>query len=1122
MKFFFNHCFDKRRFNKFINWFFQNQNCPHLETIVFLEKLKNLGFISATQAGVSISIEDLKIPTLKSNLLLTAEQSSMNQYLTPIETSQAILEIWNRTSEKLKYQVVQSFQISDLFNPVYMMAFSGARGNISQIRQLVAMRGLMADPLGQIIDFPIRSNFREGLTLTEYLICCSGARKGIVDTALRTASSGYLTRRLVDVAHHVVISQIDCETSKSIILEDLYDDNKKILSLQQRLVGRILAQTLIDDHLGVIGSKNQEITHSLSHQLCQFHQTIFLRSPLTCESPQFLCQLCYGWNLAEGQLVSIGEAVGILAAQSIGEPGTQLTMRTFHTGGVFTGILIDQTYAPFSGHAHYPSNCAGVLIRTTRGQIAFLSKNTTCLEIHHKANNQFQLFVPPLTLLYTPQGAFVHKNQLLATSGDHRFLSFVENEQQIFCFCSGQLYFENLILVEKTLQNLGEFWILFGQTAHFKQVSFHKFDLINNHVAFKQIQIHSIAKAITSSLQSFSIDFVFFKKIAYYNSTLKSIQTWMAGLRLQSKYDYKFNHIYVHHYNPLVNNQWTTTLAPKQVHWNLPLIIWNWQTGASIRKFYFLIVFFKQFIHSRKHHRCFEILNNRLGSCCFLKIQFLPLGFCINSQPALKRWPWFFETFFINSIVYDFPEGYWPSRHRWRGIMMFDGFYKTSDVTEISKHSFFNNVKQIKQITIDLYFNSFFNILSKFVCLQNNHTRFFNPSPKKIILQNFEIFFWTKPYFAHWAVKKMDNDNLCYRIFPLIHDNKKFNVYLNGICAINCSAAAAQSILYNQNLKLMISQSEIIRDDYHPRLIQRKIFANPIAQIFVRFYVPIKIGEVVTFESQKIIFNSFEHIFCYKITNLQNSPVLGKVYPSGLLNNKLFTKSGQLISRTENHILFRGAYMYLINNQSILHGTNGQIVNQNDHICTVFSNKSKTEDIIQGIPQIEHIFEARKKSKYSFHEIVMCSKNLFDFEKTILIYLTNIQKSVLNNIQRIYCTQGIHISDKHIEVIVRQITSNVLIIDPGQTGLLCGEIIEYQWAQRAQTSQIFCNQIIYEPLLIGMTKTCLQTASFISAASFQETTRVLSRAAFQNQIDFLRGLKQNVILGNIIPAGTGF
>ena len=231
--------------------------------------------------------------------------------------------------------------------------------------------------------------------------------------------------------------------------------------------------------------------------------------------------------------------------------------------------------------------------------------------------------------------------------------------------------------------------------------------------------------------------------------------------------------------------------------------------------------------------------------------------------------------------------------------------------------------------------------------------------------------------------------------------------------------------------------------------------------------------------------------------------------------------AGQLIAKTGHIFLYRKATTHLLNNQSILYVQQGEIISKNQRLYSVFYSQSKTGDIVQGIPKIEEIFEARKKSKYSLHKLPIFSKDFLFFEKKIIKYLQSLQKSVLNSIQRIYCGQGIHISDKHIEIIVRQMTANVIILEPGQTGLLCGEIVALHWVRR--TNSLFTsNQVIYEPIFLGMTKTCLETSSFLSAASFQETTRILSRAALQNQIDFIRGLKQNVILGNLIPIGTGY
>jgi DNA-directed RNA polymerase subunit beta' len=428
---FFNQCFDKGRLKNFVLWFLKNygQN----KTVKLVEQLKNIGFEYASKAGISLGIDDLKIPFTKYDLIFEAEKTTTNtihQYvrgeITGVERFQRLIDTWHRTSESLKQEVIDYFEATDILNPVYMMAFSGARGNISQVRQLVGMRGLMADPQGQIIDFPIRSNFREGLTLTEYLISSYGARKGIVDTALRTANAGYLTRRLVDVAQHVIISHFDCGTHRGIFLKDMKEGNKTIHSLIQRVVGRILARDLIDTSLiskdsarmhlplgdrngdaapdgrphgkvppinmgggstklpglgtdyheyPILAKRNDEITMDLALSIVKKFDKIFVRSPLTCETNQLICQLCYGWSLGQGStLVSIGEAVGVVAAQSIGEPGTQLTMRTFHTGGVFSGDISDQIRAPFLAFVEYPTAIPGTLIRTPEGKIAFLTK----------------------------------------------------------------------------------------------------------------------------------------------------------------------------------------------------------------------------------------------------------------------------------------------------------------------------------------------------------------------------------------------------------------------------------------------------------------------------------------------------------------------------------------------------------------------------------------------------------------------------------------------------------------------------------------------------------------------------------------------------------------------------
>lgn len=459
---FWNQTFDKGRLKNFVLWFLKTHG-EH-KTIHLVEELKNIGFQYATKAGISLGIEDLKIPEKKYSLIMDAEQLSIatiKQYkrgeITGVERFQRLIDTWHRTSEGLKQEVIDNFEATDILNPVYMMAFSGARGNISQVRQLVGMRGLMSDPQGQIIDFPIRSNFREGLTLTEYIISSYGARKGIVDTALRTANAGYLTRRLVDVAQHVIISSFDCGTKRGIFLTDMKEGNKIIYSLQNRLVGRVLARDVYNKQKSQIAPRNVEISMDLAGNLAFNHPKIFVRSSLTCQTKKLVCQLCYGWSLAQGNLVPIGEAVGVVAAQSIGEPGTQLTMRTFHTGGVFSGDVSDQIRAPFNGIVEYDTAIAGTLIRTPEGKIAFLTKNEGSFIVHRLQNEQMnqptetkRFKIPFYTLLFLKNGSITYEKEVIAqiSSINRQKNATDQAELTIKSELSGQFYSKILDLKE--------------------------------------------------------------------------------------------------------------------------------------------------------------------------------------------------------------------------------------------------------------------------------------------------------------------------------------------------------------------------------------------------------------------------------------------------------------------------------------------------------------------------------------------------------------------------------------------------------------------------------------------------------------------------------------------------
>jgi DNA-directed RNA polymerase subunit beta' len=310
------------------------------KTAEILDQIKRLGFRFATQSGTTIAIDDVTIPTEKKAILGEAEkhveqveEQFKRGLITSDERYQRFIDIWTKAKENVTEAMIKGL---DRINPVYMMSTSGARGNTSQLAQLAGMRGLMTDPSGRIIDLPIRANFREGLNVLEFFISTHGARKGLADTALRTADSGYLTRRLVDVAQDVIVREEDCKTTEGIMVSAITEGNEEIEKLRERIVGRLPIDDICHPQTKeVLVRAGEEITEELADIVDKSGiKEVLIRSVLTCRSRYGVCIKCYGRNLASGKLVDVGEAVGIIAAQSIGEPGTQLTMRTFHTGGV--------------------------------------------------------------------------------------------------------------------------------------------------------------------------------------------------------------------------------------------------------------------------------------------------------------------------------------------------------------------------------------------------------------------------------------------------------------------------------------------------------------------------------------------------------------------------------------------------------------------------------------------------------------------------------------------------------------------------------------------------------------------------------------------------------------------
>ncbi len=401
---FVNEALDKGKISKVISTCYALYGLQR--TIELLDDLKNLGFEQATLAGLSISVDDIHIPVQKEKIVSDAIKEVANvqsQYqkgiITDGERYNKVIDIWTNVTDTISELV---FHELDRFNPIFMMADSGARGSKQQIRQLAGMRGLMAKPSGEIIESPITANFREGLTVLEYFISTHGARKGLADTALKTADSGYLTRRLVDVAQDVIVTEDDCGTLNGILIEAIIEGEETVVSLKERIIGRVALDNIVDVITDkVIVEAGHEINEKMSEAIEQSGiERIRIRSVLTCEAKRGVCAKCYGRNLTTGKLVELGEAVGIIAAQSIGEPGTQLTMRTFHIGGTASRVIEQSFIRPRNRGIVKYHNLRVVPSEEKPDDFIALNRNGQ-ISIHDEEGRELERHV-------VPQGAIIH------------------------------------------------------------------------------------------------------------------------------------------------------------------------------------------------------------------------------------------------------------------------------------------------------------------------------------------------------------------------------------------------------------------------------------------------------------------------------------------------------------------------------------------------------------------------------------------------------------------------------------------------------------------------------------------------------------------------------------------
>ena len=464
---FINKALKKKEISKIINASFRR--CGLRETVIFADKLMYNGFSMATRAGLSIAVDDMLVPMQKNDIIGEAEkevQEIEKQYTSGLVTQgeryNKVVDIWGRAGDFVAKAMMEQLGVEPViewdaasrewrprtdkkgnpvmqesFNSIYMMADSGARGSAAQIRQLAGMRGLMAKPDGSIIETPITANFREGLNVLQYFISTHGARKGLADTALKTANSGYLTRRLVDVTQDLVVTEDDCGTEQGVVMKALIEGGEVVESLRERILGRVAAADVVNPESGAtLYPANTLLDEDVVDAVeAAGIDEIKVRTPLTCETRYGLCTRCYGRDLGRGSVVNVGEAVGVIAAQSIGEPGTQLTMRTFHIGGAASRTaVVSQVDSKSAGVVRYSAGMR--YVSNTRGELVAISRNGE-LVIHDEANRERERHkVPYGALLSARDGQTVKPGHVLATWDPHT--------RPIITEYAGRIKFENV------------------------------------------------------------------------------------------------------------------------------------------------------------------------------------------------------------------------------------------------------------------------------------------------------------------------------------------------------------------------------------------------------------------------------------------------------------------------------------------------------------------------------------------------------------------------------------------------------------------------------------------------------------------------------------------------------
>lgn len=1178
-----------------------------------LDSLKFLGFYYSTTSGLSITIDDLKTPEEKNTVLQETneilEQVSLDWYkglVSDTERFQRIITSWNMATESLKNRIIDYYKKFDPANSLYIMAFSGARGNISQVRQLIGMRGLMADQAGKIINLPIQANFREGLSSIDYIVSSYGARKGIVDTALKTADSGYLTRRLIYLARNVIIKKIDCGTKEGLwIIIDQKTSSQSLLGktiiskdiIDYSFKGQIFTERLLQEFQKEIKIKKKEKI------------ILKIRSPLTCNFSNTLCQLCYGWDLGKRSIISLGEAVGIVAAQSIGEPGTQLTMRTFHTGGIFTGEMVEQRYSPLAGKLSIPSSFKGVPFRTLEGRNVLKVDQDLPLFLTDWKGKTHEIFLEGKSYLYVLTGDFLKKNQVIAEIPKKNISSDQLCFKPIYSPLDGQIF------LEKDKHQKGNiFWILSGKVYVLPKYTNYLYPKILD-------RKKSIAKlkVITpnSGIVKINQECLYFQTILPYLMTPEIEKENLNQKITQIKNILRRLILYIFKYpDKEVENNFED---------NLNKFIKVYFEGFSYKKFIKTFLFFfigiKEsflFLKPQAGHKKKKLIKNYKINKVLLLQKIIELQKYLKKEEQIQNYESIIPDFLKINKNFSSPYGLFKiplnflrkpqgnlsqkfdsivknyqylDSHTVFGFTSFypktDGkiysikiktdkknlkqthfFLTESDIWTIHSDQMnetFSTSSRINKKIIERgnLFASTIKSLQSGILLRKDGFRFlfqkaqpiFFPRKTKIKYEE-EEFVKKGKLLARLKYYTQQTEDIVQglpKIEQMLEARKKLGqtaaifVRRPGIFLHNQFLRKSNFILSKEKKEVSFENIFEPRDQVPQKNRQKeeerrgkKMKRRKLDKTYTTLKSYSEVKPLVLKEiNWDVIKGKKANIFYSPLTLRQFVSFQGKAFRIRYCFPKNHLKKRFNQEKSQGHLYFyrkkvnfskKKIYwmqIYGLKTQYLCAFLNSdrkpvyfrlKAINAFKDMSAQITNHGKFLDFLEI--QRKGKIPLRLLLEYLFRYQVRFS----GVAKGSLKASKKFQLILLNSIQAIYSSQGVSISNKHLEIMTRQMLSKGAVKKPGYSPFRIHETVDLailvSLAKRCQ--KINRNLPFFAPHLRSTTKSALGQKGFLSNAGFQETKRILLTTALHGRRDWLRGLKESVITGRIIPAGSSF